>query len=201
MAEHSEMVKAEEHLATRRRTEIGSAAEHGVRAGAGYAAMLLRQVNLGGRGNAPIRAQLLLDMQRTHGNRAVQRQEYSPALPPFLMGPLTMGWDYLLHSLGPSSLPPFNPGQPSIPEMVQEHIAKVQGTKAFYEGEQARKHDIAIGDAQRAITGRPAEWAMLPDHSPGTLEEPQYEDVSPALNPWELQELERERELMEAARR
>src|SRR5688500_19138884 len=126
MTEHIGMSKAEEHLATHRRPDSDSAAEH--EAGPGYPASRLRPVNLSGRGNAGTRAQLLLQLQRTHGNRAVQRSGdgeggYSPTLPPFLMGPATMGWDYLLHSLGPSSLPPFNPGQPSVPEMVQEHIA------------------------------------------------------------------------------
>jgi hypothetical protein len=39
----------------------------------GHSASLLRYPIQGGRGNAQSRAQLLLNMQRTHGNRAVQR--------------------------------------------------------------------------------------------------------------------------------
>src|SRR5687767_116032 len=118
MAQHGELIKGEEHFATRRSANSASTAQH--EAGPGYPASRLRPVNLSGRGNAGTRAQLLLQLQRTHGNRAVQRSGdgeggYSPTLPPFLMGPATMGWDYLLHSLGPSSLPPFNPGQPSVP--------------------------------------------------------------------------------------
>jgi hypothetical protein len=81
--------------------------------------------------------------------------------------------------------------------MVQEHIAKVQGMKAFHEGEQAKKHDQEIDDAQRAITGLPPDWAYMRDETPGTLERPEYEDVSPALNPLEQDELEREKELMD----
>ncbi len=213
MAEHSGMSKAEGQIATRRRAEGDSPAQHG--AEASYLTTLLRHANMRRRGSSGTRAQVLLNVQRTHGNRAaqralstsgagqiaVQREEYSPSLPPFLYGPLTLGFDYLLHSLGPSSLPPItDPAQPSVPEMVQEHIARAQGAKAFHEGQQAKKHDQEIDDAQRAITGLPPDWFMRGAAPPGTLEQPQYDDVSPALNPWELQELQRENEFLEAAR-
>ena len=213
MAEHSGMSKAEGQIATRRRAEVDSPAQHG--AEASYLTTLLRHADLLRRGSSGTRAQALLNMQRTHGNRAVQRalstrgagqiavqrEEYSPSLPPFLMGPLTMGFDYLLHSLGPSSLPPINdPAQPSLPEMVQEQIARAQGEKAFLEGQQEKQHDQEIDDAQRGITGLPPDWFMWGEDPAGTLEQPQYDDVSPALNPWELQELQRENEFLEAAR-
>ncbi|HKP54618.1 MAG TPA: hypothetical protein VJ183_18430 [Chloroflexia bacterium] len=213
MAEHSGMSKAEEQSATRRRAEGDSPAQHG--AEASYLTTLLRHANLRGRGSSGTRAQALLNMQRTHGNRAVQRalstrgsgqiavqrDDYSPSLPPFLMGPATMGFDYLLHSLGPSSLPPMrDPAQPTVSEMVQEQIARAQGAKAFHEGQQAKQHDQAIDDAQRAVTGLPPDWFTWGKDPPGPLEQPQYEDVSPALNPWELQELQRENEFLEARR-
>ncbi len=213
MAEHSEMSKAEEQIATRRRAEGDSTAQHGVEAS--YLTTLLRPANLRRRGSSGTRAQVLLNVQRTHGNRAVQRalstrgagqiavqrKDYSPSLPPFLMGPLTMGFDYLLHSVGPSSLPPItDPAQPSVPEMVQEQIARAQSTKAFIEWQQAKNHDQEIDDAQRAITTLPPDWFMRGKDPHGTLERPQYDDVSPALNPWELQEQQRENEFLEAAR-
>ena len=72
--------------------------------------------------------------------------------------------------------------------------------KAFIEEQQAKKHDEEIDDAQRALTGLPPDWFTRGQAPPGPLEQPEYDDVSPALNPWELKELERQREFEEAAR-
>src|SRR5687767_4410082 len=71
MTEHIAMSKAEEHLAMCRRADSNRSAEH--EAEASYLTTRLRHPNLGGRGNSSTRAQVSLDMQRTHGNRAVQR--------------------------------------------------------------------------------------------------------------------------------
>ncbi len=176
---------------------------------------LLGDRRLAAQSNSPLRAQVMQSMQRTYGNRAVQRalstkgagqiavqrKDYSPSLPPFLMGPLTMGFDYLLQSIGPSSLPPIaDPAQPSISEMVQEHIARAQGAAAFYERQQAEKHDQEIDGAQRAITGLPPDWFMQGKDPKGMLEQPQYHDVSPALNSSELEDLQWENEVLGAAR-
>jgi hypothetical protein len=93
-----------------------------------------------------------------------------------------MGFDYLLHSLGTSSLPPFRPGQASVPEMVQDHVTQILGRKAFIDRQLAEKHEDEIDDAQRAITGLPPDWFLGGEDPPGTLELPEYSDVSPNLN-------------------
>ena len=215
MAGHSPVPKTEEQVATRRRTEGDSPVQHG--AEASYLTTLPRHANLSGRGSSGTRAQVLLNAQRTLGNRAVQRamcqggggkiavqrDDYSPSLPPFLMGPATLGFDYLLHSLGPSSLPPINdPSRPTVTEMVQQQIAKVQSAKAFQEEQQAKKHDQEIDDAQRALTTLPPDWNYIQGRDPtkSYLDDPQYSDVSPALTRGELQEQQLENELLETAR-
>jgi len=198
MGEHSEIFKAEEHRATRQSTEDSSAAQHEI--GVDYPGTRLGRFKRGGRGSSETRTQHLLQLQRTYGNRAVQRQAdggYEPSFPPFLMGPLTMGFDYLLHSVGPSSLPPItDPAQPSVAEMVQQQIGRAN----FAHDELAKKQAQDTDDAQRALTGLPPDWAMYGGaEPPRTLERPEYDDVSPTLNPWELQELERQKEFEEMA--
>jgi hypothetical protein len=202
MPRQSRSDRGEEQHATGRSAEDTGPTEHGSEAS--YPSALLRHANLRRRGSSGTRAQVMLNNQRVHGNRAVQRSSdgeggYSPALPPFLMGPLTMGFDYLLHSLGPSSLPPFRPGQPTVSEMVQDHVSQIRGRKAFIDMQLAEKHENEIDDAQRAITGLPPDWFLRGQDPPGTLEHQEYENVSPALDQWELEQLEYEREISSPA--
>jgi hypothetical protein len=194
--------RGDEQHAIRRSAEDAGPAEHGLESG--YPPTLLRHTNIRRRGSSGIHAQVMLNNQRVHGNRAIQRLSdgeggYSPTLPPFLMGPATLGFDYLLHSLGPGSLPPFRPDQPTVTEMVQGHIAQAQAQKALIEKQQADKHEHEIDNAQRAITGLPPDWFLRGQDPPGTLEQPEYENVSPALDQRELEQLEYEREISNPA--
>jgi hypothetical protein len=198
MPHESRSERGEEQHATRRSAEDAYPTEH--KSEASYPHTLLRHTNIRRRGSSGTHAQVVLNSQRVHGNRAVQRASdgeggYSPTLPPFLMGPATLGFDYLLHSLGPGSLPPFRPGQTTVSEMVQGHIAQAQARKAFIEQQQADKHEHEIDNAERAITGLPPDWFLRGEDPPGTLEQPEYENVSPALDEGELQQLDYGREI------
>jgi hypothetical protein len=176
MAEHTEMVKAEEHLATRWRADSGSAAEPEVRAG--YAATHLRHVNLGGRGNGSTRTSVVHNMQCTHGNRAVQRYTWHDRLPvgPGILSipPLPVSLENVLGKraggLAQDQMVP-GPNEPAIQsspteplEILKKHmgdgpgfeyIRRQMGMEPAQTDAQAVDDAQAIDDAQSAITGRP----------------------------------------------
>jgi hypothetical protein len=132
-------------------------------------------------------------MQRTHGNRAVQRQTCEPANRAY-QSRYTDGELVQIAQCHERE----RQAKLTVPELVQEHIAKTQSIKAFYEDQEAQKQALAVDDAQRAITGLPTDWAMWGEvDRPGRLDRPQYDNVSPALDHSELQERERQREYEE----
>jgi hypothetical protein len=120
----------------------------------------------------------------------VQRQaddedddEYKPPLPLPLMGPLTLGWDYLLHSVG----------RRDKPSREIDPVYKAMWGMMSKGQELTEANERATRDAQQAITGQPPR-DFIEDADMGMSSWPQYGDVSPALRPWERDEAEAESE-------
>jgi hypothetical protein len=165
----------------------------------GCAATLLSDQQWSRSDNAPVRQAAMQSMQRTYGNRAVQRyvqrqvalpvqrqdddDEYRPTLPFPLMGPLTIGWDYLLHSVG----------RRDKPSREIDPVYKAMWGMMSKGQELTEANERANHDARQAITGEPPR-DFIEDADMGMSSRPQYDDVSPALRPWELDEAEAESE-------
>jgi hypothetical protein len=97
------------------------------------------------------------------------------------MGPLTLGWDYLLHSVGRSEKP----------SREIDPVYKAMWGMMSKGQELTEANERAADNARQAITGQ-APQDFIEDANMGMSAWPQYADVSPALQPWERDEAEAE---------